>query len=461
MTLLLDETHDIGIGSWVPSARRAAGDFPLQNLPLGVFRRRGLGEPRIGVAIGDRVLDLHRTTAVGALGIEPGLYDALQARTLNPLLALGRRALRAVRHAVFGLLRDDSRLPRPPDECLVPLAEVELLLPVEIGDYTDFYASIHHATNVGTMLRPEQPLLPNYKWVPIGYHGRASSVVPSGTPVRRPVGQLPPAEVGPPSALGPLASHRSPLTSHLSPPELGPTRSLDYECEIGAWVGRGNPLGTRVPIGQAEEHLAGLCLVNDWSARDIQRWEYQPLGPFLAKSFATTVSPWVVTLDGLEPFRTARPDRPPGDPRPLAYLDEAASQSRSGFAIELEVWLSSARMREESREPVRLSRAEFAGMYWSLAQLLTHHTSNGCNLRPGDLLASGTVSGPDRENRGCLLELTWRGTEPITLPTGEVRRFLGDGDEVIIRGRASRPGFATIGFGECRGIILPAEELTP
>jgi len=439
VTLRLDETHDVGIGSWIGSAQRAEGDFPLQNLPLGVFRRRGVVDPRIGTAIGDRILDLHRAAAVGALTLDPGLHEAVQARTLNPLMSRGRKALRTVRSALHALLREDSRLPRPPDECLVPLGEADLLLPADIGDYTDFYASIHHALNVGTMLRPDQPLLPNYKWVPVGYHGRASSIVPSGTPVRRPLGQQ--REEGAPA------------------PVLALTRALDYECEVGAWVGRGNPLGQRVSIGEAEEHLAGLSLVNDWSARDVQRWEYQPLGPFLAKSFATTVSPWIVTLDALEPFRTALAERPSGDPAPLPYLDEGETRGRSGFAIELEVWLSSARMREDGVAPCRLSRGNFDQMYWTPAQLVTHHASNGCNLRPGDLLASGTVSGPTRESRGCLLELTWGGSEPITLPTGEQRRFLEDGDEAIIRGRCAREGFAAIGFGECRGIVLPAEEI--
>ncbi len=431
----LDQTHDAGIRSWVESARDAEGDFPLQNLPLGVFLPSGTGEAaRIGVAIGAEILDLRRAVAVGALGaLEPALHEAAIAPTLNRLMGLGRSAAGRLRRAVHDLLREDSARPRPPGECLVPMAAARLLLPAEIGDYTDFYASIDHATNVGRMLRPDQPLMPNYKWVPIGYHGRASSIVPSGTPIRRPSGQV--------------------KGEGDAPPEMGPTRALDYECEVAAWVGSGSALGCPVPIAEAEEHLFGLGLLNDWSARDLQRWEYQPLGPFLAKNFGTTISPWVVTLDALEPFRAPAAPRPAGDPAPLPYLDHEADRLRGGISVDLEVYLSSARMRAEGMPPVRLSRASLAHLYWTLAQLLTHHASNGCNLRPGDLLGSGTVSGPARENRGCLLELTWRGSEPIELPTGEVRRFLEDGDEVLLRGRCTREGFATIGFGECRGII--------
>jgi len=434
----LDRTHDPATHSWVDSARRAGTAFPLQNLPLGVFQR-GHNAPRIGVAIGDLIVDLPRVLAVGALpGVEPAIRDAAQAITLNHLMALGRPAAAQLRAALHALLREDSTLPRPPEECLVPAAEAELLLPAAIGDYTDFYASIHHATNVGSMFRPDEPLLPNYKWVPIGYHGRASSIVPSGTPVRRPRGQLKEDAAGAPA--------------------FRATRALDYECEVGAWVGQGNRHGDSIPIGEAERHLFGLCLLNDWSARDVQRWEYQPLGPFLSKSFATSISPWVVTLDALEPFRVPRQARAAGDPDPLPYLDGPADRERGGFALTLEVDLASERMRREGVAPQRLSRAEFAALYWTMAQLLTHHTSNGCNLRTGDLLGSGTVSGPARENRGCLLELTSRGSEPVSLPTGEQRRFLEDGDEVTLRGTCAAEGFVPIGLGECRGVILPAAE---
>jgi fumarylacetoacetase len=434
----LDATHASSPGSWVSSAQSAVTDFPLQNLPFGIFRRAG-GEPHVGVAIGDLILDLHRAVAVGSLGsLTPALREAALARTLNPLLELGRPASQSIRQAVHSLLREDSPLPRPPEECLVPQTAAELLLPAVVGDYTDFYASIHHATNVGSMFRPDQPLLPNYKWVPIGYHGRASSIVASGSAIVRPWGQLKPDDA--------------------ATPNYQPTRALDYESELGFWVGKGNPLGTPVPLARAGAHLFGLSLLNDWSARDVQRWEYQPLGPFLSKNFATTVSPWVVTLEALEPFRVPAAARPAEDPQPLPYLDTPEDRERGGFAIELEVLLSSARMRVAGSPPVSLSRAPAAELYWTAAQLLTHHTSNGCNLRPGDLLASGTVSGPQRENRGCLLELTWRGSEPLILPSGETRRFLEDGDEVIMRGRCARDGFTTIGFGECRGVVLPADE---
>jgi fumarylacetoacetase len=433
----LDETHSAATGSWIGSAQRPGGDFPLQNLPFGVFRS-GPGDPRIGVAIGDQILDVQRSVLVGALGpLEPSLRDAALARNLNPLFALGRPAARALRHVVHALLRQDSELARPPEECLVPAAAAELLLPAAVGDYSDFYASIHHATNVGSMFRPEQPLLPNYKWVPIGYHGRASSLVASGTAVRRPLGQSRVDDAG--------------------EPRFRPTGALDYEAEVGLWIGKGSALGRPVPLAEAPEHIFGFGLVNDWSARDVQRWEYQPLGPFLSKSFATAVSPWVVTQDALAPFRVPAALRPEGDPPPLPYLRHAADQELGGYGIELTVLLSTERMRTAGEAPFLVSRSSFAELYWTPAQLLTHHASNGCNLRPGDLLASGTLSGPRRENRGCLLELTWRGSEPLTLPTGETRRFLEDGDEVLMRASCSREGFVGIGFGECRGVVLPAE----
>jgi fumarylacetoacetase len=319
---------------------------------------------------------------------------------------------------------------------LVPAAEVEMRLPAQVGDYTDFYASVHHATNVGRMMRPDNPLLPNYRWVPIGYHGRASSIVVSGTPVCRPCGQTRP--------------------DGLETPVVGPTRRLDYEVEVGAFIGPGNRLGHAIPLADADQHLFGLCLVNDWSARDVQAWEYQPLGPFLAKNFATSVSPWVVTLDALAPFRVPPSARLDGDPRPLPYLDGEEHRIRGGIDIALEVWLSTARMREAGAPATRLSHASFAGMYWTLPQLVAHHTMGGCNLRPGDLLASGTVSGPDPSMRGCLLELSWRGQHPLEVPGGERRAFLEDGDEIIIRGACNRAGAVRIGFGECRGRVMPA-----
>jgi fumarylacetoacetase len=311
---------------------------------------------------------------------------------------------------------------------LSPIAAAQFELPCPIGDYTDFYASIHHATNVGRMFRPDNPLLPNYKWLPVGYHGRASSIVVSGTPIRRPGGQIADTPAG--------------------PPVYGKSRRLDYELEIGAFLGPGNQLGETIPIAEAAGHIAGICLLNDWSARDIQTWEYQPLGPFLAKSFATSISPWVVTMDALEPFRRAPEPRPPGDPAPLPHL---ATTAADALDITLEVWLRSAQMPG----PMRISCGKFAQLYWTLSQMVAHHSSNGCNLRPGDLIGSGTVSGPEKENRGCLLEATWRGTEPIELPTGEQRRFLEDGDEVILRGWCEAPGYRRIGLGECRGVVLP------
>ncbi len=309
-------------------------------------------------------------------------------------------------------------------------------LPAAIGDYTDFYASIHHATNVGAMFRPDNPLLPNYKWVPIGYHGRASSIVPSGTEVRRPSGQTKPANA--------------------AAPIVGPTKALDYEAEIGFFVGPGSPLGDPVSISDAESHLFGVCLLNDWSARDVQTWEYQPLGPFLSKSFATTISPWIVTLDALVPFRVPLLDRPPGDPLPLPYLTPPPDAAPAGIALSIDVTLRSARMRDRGDPAVRLCRSNARDLYWSPAQMLTHHTSNGCNLRPGDLLASGTISGPARDALGSLLELTRRGTEPVTLPTGETRSFLEDGDEVVMRGSCEREGAVRIGFGECVGRVAGA-----
>jgi fumarylacetoacetase len=434
----LDETHRADLRSWVASAERADTDFPIQNLPLGCVRAPG-GAVEPVVAIGDAVL--HLLAARDLLRPDGELASALEAcrsvGALNPLLALGHGAMRRLRAATSALLRDDTRegahARARASTLLSPMTEVGLLLPVHVGDYTDFYASIDHATNVGRMFRPDNPLLPNYKWVPIGYHGRASSIVPSGTTIQRPAGQ----------------TRDDPNAA----PAVGPSRRLDYELEVGAVVGRGNALGAPIPIGSAESHVAGLCLVNDWSARDIQTWEYQPLGPFLAKSFATTMSPWLVTLEALSPFRTAPAARAPGDPSPLGYLADDEDATAGSWELELEVWIVTQRMRASGLPAFRVSRARFDRMYWTFAQMVAHHTSNGCNLRPGDLLASGTVSGPGAESRGSLLERTWRGTEPLALPTGETRRFLEDGDEVVMRGVCERAGFRRIGFGECRGIV--------
>jgi fumarylacetoacetase len=437
----VNQTHDVRLTSWVSSAQ-GHPDFPIQNLPLGIFRRRGSSDaPRVGVAIGDQILDLARSAA--AVGVPSGqAAEACDRPTLNQLMALGRSHWAALRAEVSALLAKDSTIyrrdPGIGERILVPMAAADLLVPAAIGDYSDFYASVHHASNVGSMFRPENPLLPNYKWVPIGYHGRASSVIVSGTPVRRPKGQIKRLDA--------------------AQPEYAATQALDYEAEVGCFVGPGNPLGEPVPLDRAEDHVFGLSLVNDWSARDVQTWEYQPLGPFLAKSFATTISPWVVTFEALEPFRVPSFERPPGDPAPLPYLDSERDRSSGGIDAIVEVLLSSERMRQAGLAPCRLSRGQVADLYWTMAQMLTHHTSNGCNLRPGDLFASGTISGPNRESRGCLLELTWRGAEPLTLPGGETRRFLEDGDEVILRAWCERPNAVRIGFGDCRGVILPAKD---
>jgi len=434
----IDATHASTLRSWVESAQDGSTDFPVQNLPLGFGSGSGHDAGPV-VAIGDEMLHLDAARSHGLIG-EPiaGLIaSCIDARSVNPLLAAGRPALGELRSQVSRLLTIDTPAGDAAralsTEILSPRANADLRVPASIGDYTDFYASIHHATNVGSMFRPDNPLLPNYKWVPIGYHGRASSIVPSGTRVKRPSGQT--------------------RDDQSAPPQFGPSRRLDYELEVGAVVGRGNALGGPITLADAESHMAGLCLVNDWSARDIQTWEYQPLGPFLSKSFATSVSPWIVTMDALAPFRSSAFVRPSDDPQPLPYLRDDRNEREGGFAILLEVRLSSLRMRDEGHAPFRVSRGSFASMYWTLGQMLAHHTSNGCNLRAGDLFASGTVSDAAPESRGCLLERTWRGTEPLTLPTGEIRRFLEDGDEVTIHGWCERAGFRRIGFGECRGRV--------
>jgi fumarylacetoacetase len=433
----IDGTHEPGRRSWVASANAASTDFPIQNLPFGVFEGGRGGGPRIGVAIGEELLDLRAAADDGLLEVAPDALAACRGSTLNALMGLDPPARLALRRAISALLSEGHPAARDaalPARLLAPRRELRLLLPAMVGDFTDFYASIDHATNVGSMFRPDAPLLPNYKWVPIGYHGRASSLVVSGTPVRRPAGQTRAAET--------------------PTPTFGPSRQLDYEAELGAWVAQGNPLGTPVPMAEAEGRIFGVSLLNDWSARDLQAWEYQPLGPFLAKDFATSVSPWVVSLEALAPFRGPAPVRPAGDPAPLPHLDSAWNRAHGGLGVTLEVAIASAAMRERGLAPVRLSRGGFERMYWTLAQLLAHHASNGCNLQPGDLLGSGTVSGPGKSERGCLLELTWRGTEPFTLPTGEARRFLEDGDEVVMTGACERPGATRIGLGECRGTVV-------
>ncbi len=434
-------THDPSLPCWVESATIPGCDFPIQNLPFCVFSEFDPeAVPRGGIAIGDQILDL-------AVCAEESLFTGRAAdavfvaaqSTLNELMTVDPEHLSALRAEVSTLLSGNGhthrgiRLPR---NLLHPMDGSIIYMPTRIGNYTDFYASIHHATNVGSMFRPDNPLLPNYKWIPIGYHGRASSVSLKETVVR-PHGQTKPANAAAPS--------------------FGPSSQLDYELEIGAFIARGNALGDPIRIADASESLFGFCLVNDWSARDIQSWEYQPLGPFLSKSFATNISPFIVTREALEPFRVPAFARPDGDPAPLDYLNDETDQAEGNYDIQLEVYLSSQQMRDSDMAPMRLSHGTFGDMYWTMAQMVAHHTSNGCDLRPGDLIASGTVSGEGKDERGCLLEITRRGAEPLALPTGEERQFLEDGDEVIMRGYCEREGSVRIGFGECRAMIIAEE----
>jgi fumarylacetoacetase len=433
-----DQTHDPKRQSWVASAN-AHPDFPIQNMPLGIFSPRGGGDRRAGIAIGDMILDLGAAAEAQLFtGLARDAAEATASGELNDFLALAAAPRRALRIRAAEILDADgpdrSRIEALADRLLRRADECVLHMPARVGDYTDFYAGIHHATNVGKQFRPDNPLLPNYKHVPIGYHGRASSIVPSGAPVRRPSGQVKPADAANPS--------------------FGPSRRLDYELELGVWIGPGNGLGEPIPIGEAEEHMAGFCLLNDWSARDIQAWEYQPLGPFLSKNFASTVSPWIVPPEALAPFRIAQPPRPKGDPAPLPYLLDEEDQRAGALDVELEVLLLTAGMRAKALPPYRVGLSNTRHMYWTAAQMIAHHTSGGCNLRPGDLLGTGTISTPDQTGCGSILETTKGGTEPIRLPSGEDRRFLEDGDEVVLRARATRSGFATIGFGECRGTIV-------
>ena len=425
----LDHTHELKARSWLASANAAGSDFPIQNLPFGVFRRKGSSEPfRGGVAIGDQVLDLAALVHKNLISERSVAQPAL-----NDYLALGPAAWRVLRHALFGLLQEG--MPNSSIEavrgCLVPQAEAEYSLPVRIGDYSDFYTSYYHALNAGRLMVNATSVSPNFHSMPIGYHGRASSIGVSGQPVRRPCGQL-----KPPGA---------------QTVRFGACEWLDYELELGIFVGTGNALGVPVPLEKAEEHLFGVCLLNDWSARDIQTWEMFPLGPFLAKSFATTISPWIVTMDALAPYRTpwhVAPDRP----KPLPYLDTPANREHGGIDIGLEVWLEPS-----SAEPARLSRTSFRHQHWTPAQMLAHHTVAGCNLQPGDLLGTGTVSGPEDGEAGAMLELSHAGRKPIRLAgSAEERTFLLDGDTMIFRGWCEKPGHARIGFGECRAQVLPA-----
>ncbi|MBF9235681.1 fumarylacetoacetase [Microvirga alba] len=431
----LDQTHDPKLESWLLSAN-GHSDFPIQNLPLGIFSPRG-GIPRGGVAIGDRILDLLEALAAGHFtGEAAKAAEAACSTTLNPFLALGAGPRQALRARLSELLAQGSAEQSRVETCLHLASECVLHLPACIGDYTDFYVGIHHATNVGKQFRPDNPLLPNYKHVPIGYHGRASSICPSGVPVRRPRGQ---AKL--PDALR---------------PGFGPSRRLDYELELGVWIGPGNTLGEPIDIAEAPGHVGGYCLLNDWSARDIQAWEYQPLGPFLAKNFATTISAWIVTPEALAPFRIPQRSRPEGDPAALSYLMDHADQREGGLDLELEVLLLTPGLRNKGLPPHRLALSNARHMYWTVGQMITHHSSNGCNLQPGDLLGTGTISGPDQTSCGSILEATVGGKNAIVLASGEERRFLEDGDEVILRARGRRDGFVPIGFGECRATILPA-----
>ncbi len=421
--------------SWVASANDPGTDFPLQNLPFGVFRHGD--RDRIGVAIGDRILDLDGCAQSGLLSALPEeTLAACSANRLNSLMALGAAAWSAVRRQLTALLSAEqagSETKNRVEPLLVSMRDASMQLPAAIGDYTDFYASIHHATRVGKLFRPDNPLLPNYKYVPIGYHGRASSIVVSGTEIRRPCGQIKPDG---------------------AEPVFAPSLRLDYELEVGIFVGPANSLGELIPIAEAEHHIFGLCLVNDWSARDIQSWEYQPLGPFLAKDFATTISPWIVPLEALAPYRVPAFKRPEGDPAPLAYLRSPAA-NRDGIDLTLEVYLQSAKMQQAGAAPVMLSRGNLRDLYWSIPQLIAHHASNGCNLQAGDLLATGTISGPGAGSEGCLLEMQ-HNPQPVLLTSGEPRTFLEDGDQVTFRAFASREGLPRIGFGECSGTVIGA-----
>jgi fumarylacetoacetase len=436
MTISLNETHDPARRSFVESANATGCDFPIQNLPFGVFRPSAGQTPRVGVAIGDQIVDV----AAAASSFEDLAANAAQAcagPSLNDLMAGGFEAASALRLALSRLLsaghadRESSR------RYLTPMAQAEMSVPARIPNFTDFFASIFHASNAGRMFRPDNPLMPNYKYVPVAYHSRASSVRPSGTPIKRPRGQRKNAKE--------------------TEPSYGPSRNLDFELELGMYIGASSELGTTVPVAAAANHIFGFCLLNDWSARDIQAWEYQPLGPFLGKNFGTTVSPWVVTSEALWPFHTAAFTRPQGDPAPLPHLDDAGDRAQGGLDITLEAYFSTDAMRLAGTAPLRITQTSFALIYWTVAQMIAHHTSNGCNLEIGDLIGSGTVSGPEKASWGSLLELTARGSEPIAMPSGEKRGFIEDGDEIMFRGFCAKPGFARIGFGECRAVILPAE----
>jgi len=433
----LDHTHDPAARSWVASANAPGADFPIQNLPFAVFRRHGSDEPfRGGVAIGDQILDLAAAAASDVFTGDAALaLQAAAGQTLNTLMALGQPAWSALRLALSRALRAGAAEQAQLAACLVPQSDAEYTVPARIGDYTDFYTSVYHATNIGRQFRPDNPLLPNFKWIPIGYHGRASSIGVSGQTFPRPVGQT-----MPPGA---------------TEPSFGPCKRLDYELELGVFMGSGNALGQPIPITEAEAGVFGLCLLNDWSARDIQAWEYQPLGPFLSKNFATTISPWIVTLEALAPYRVPF-TRPESDPQPLPYLDAPANWAQGAIDVQLEVLLQTQAMRDAGQEAARLTHTSYRHAYWTVAQMVAHHTVNGCNLQPGDLLGTGTLSGPTLDQAGALIELTVGGKQALTLPNGQTRTYLEDGDAVVLRGWCEKPGAARIGFGECTGTVLPA-----
>ena len=434
---LLDFTHDAGLRSWVASANAPESDFPIQNLPIGVFRRAGSQEGfRPGVAVGDQIVDL---MAVQSAGLFPTSVAAslrgCERGELNAFMAQGRAARVALRHALSRSLTEGSAHQAAWQSSLCPQTQAEYAVPCRISDYTDFYTGIHHATAVGKLFRPDEPLLPNYKWVPIGYHGRSSSIGISGQTFPRPRGQT----KGPNEAV----------------PLLRPSHRLDYELELGVFVGQGNALGEPIQMLEAENHAFGLVLLNDWSARDLQAWEYQPLGPFLAKNFATTISPWIVTMEALAPFRLPFA-RVEGDPQPLPYLDSDANRAGGAIDVSLQVLIQTQTMRSAGLPPQRLSQSSYKDAYWTIAQMIAHHAVNGCNLQPGDLLGSGTQSGARPEQAGSLLELTAGGKNPLMLANGEVRTFLEDGDAITLRGHCERSGFRRIGFGDCQGQVVAA-----
>ncbi|OSI71587.1 MULTISPECIES: fumarylacetoacetase [Bradyrhizobium] len=438
----LDETHDPGRRSFVESANIPDSDFPIQNLPLGVFSTAADTTPRIGVAIGNCVLDLKKTSRLNVLpaGIDRSFFEQT---SLNALFGRGRSALRELRFAVASLLdqgASGNEIRRRSSDLLVPEDDCVFHRPTDISNYTDFYAGIYHAIAAGALLTPENPLPQNYKWMPIAYHGRASSVQIGRGEIQRPLGQRPP-------------------DAHGAPPSFGPCERLDFELEMGFYVGGGNELGKPIPIGRAAQEIVGFSLLNDWSARDIQRWEMYPLGPFLSKSFATSVSPWVVTADALAPFRVPALERPEGDPRPLSYLFDRNDQSQGGLDVHLEVYLSTEKMRRANQQSVALLNSNARYLYWTPAQMIAHHTANGCNLQPGDLIGTGTISGPTPAELSSMLEFTRGGAMPVTLSNGEQRSFLLDGDEISFRGRCDRAGHAAIGFGACTGRIVAAEEI--